>query len=153
MGPLIAGFGNSKTDTRAYNAVQIPYTFNVDKKSIITFSTHEEDQPASVAATAAASASAAVEVEDSTGWQKWENTNAFPDDSASEMPFHNLELCQQLCLQMDYGGFAVVRGRVFFRPYTPEQCTDARRRMDGVTFYRAPCRAASETVAVVAKPS
>ena len=153
--PLIAGFGNSKTDTRAYNAVQIPYTFNIDKKSIITFSTHEEDQqPASVAATAAASASAAVvEVEDSTGWQKWENTNAFPDDSASEMPFHNLELCQQLCMQMDYGGFAVVRGRVFFRPYTAEQCTDARRRADGVTFYRAPCPARGETAVVLAEPS
>eukprot|EP00750_Incisomonas_marina_P002269 INCI12181.1.p1 GENE.INCI12181.1~~INCI12181.1.p1 ORF type:complete len:954 (+),score=180.05 INCI12181.1:66-2927(+) len=34
--PLIAGFGNSKTDTRAYKNAHIPFRFNINKKSVMT---------------------------------------------------------------------------------------------------------------------
>lgn len=155
--PLIAGFGNSRTDTRAYQNAHIPFRFNINKKSVLTMeveSARSRGQRVKNGRHIASKKQSPSKNKTSKSqryvhrrsvqrlkfgvWNVLKDTDSFLGQNAYEMPASDLEKCRATCERMGFGGFAVWNNRAYFRRQSPARCIEARRRVVKAQFHLAP---------------
>ena len=162
--PLIAGFGNSRTDARAYKNAHIPFRFNINKKSVMTM----EVEAAKVSGAPKGNSNGRGSTAGSSGgggiksprhrrrsannrhrpravqrlklgeWNVLQDTDAFLGHNAYDMTASDLEKCRATCERMGCGGFVVWNNRAYFRKQSPGRCFEARRRLAKAQFHLAP---------------
>eukprot|EP01065_Artemidia_motanka_P043511 TRINITY_DN6039_c0_g1_i1.p1 TRINITY_DN6039_c0_g1~~TRINITY_DN6039_c0_g1_i1.p1 ORF type:complete len:1292 (+),score=346.11 TRINITY_DN6039_c0_g1_i1:546-3878(+) len=72
------------------------------------------------------------------GWTVHQQSDCFAGKNAHMMKADDVSLCRQECISRGFGGFAVWKGKAYFRAQPPGECLRNLKKSRTATFYIAP---------------
>eukprot|EP01062_Namystynia_karyoxenos_P003400 TRINITY_DN11214_c0_g1_i1.p1 TRINITY_DN11214_c0_g1~~TRINITY_DN11214_c0_g1_i1.p1 ORF type:complete len:1360 (+),score=375.89 TRINITY_DN11214_c0_g1_i1:120-4082(+) len=78
---------------------------------------------------------------EAAGWTVHDLRDAFAGKNASSMKADDVSACRRECEAKGYGGFAVWRGKAYFRAQPPAECLAAMKPAKAAIFHLAPTSA------------